>query len=255
MFDPTRLLGGMLSGGFSRQSSGSTMPSLGGAVAGIAGVAAIGGVAYLAYQAYQKSNLGNAPPGYPPPQQPGGYGYPPQADPYAYPPQAGAYPPAQQAPVDPNAYVPYYLRGQAPAAVAPAPAMTAGPTAADHETALLLVRAMIAAANADGQIDETERAGILARLTEAGVDGAERNALVAELQRPVPPSVLVAGVRSPDMAAQVYAVSLAAIKADTDAEKSYLRGLAAMLALPPETVRELHGHMGVQPPDFTTPTW
>lgn len=248
MFDPTRLLGGMLSGGFSRQSSGSMLPSLGGAVAGVAGVAAIGGVAYLAYQAYQKSQA-NAPPGYAPPQ-PGGYGYPPQADPYAYPPQAGAYPPPQQAPVDPNAYVPYYLRGQAPPApaAAPAPAAPAGPTTSDHETALLLVRAMIAAANADGRIDETERSGILARLTEAGVDGAERDALVAELERPVPPSALVAGVRSPQMAAQVYAVSLAAIKADTDAEKAYLRGLAAMLGLPPEKVLELHGHMGVAPP-------
>jgi uncharacterized membrane protein YebE (DUF533 family) len=116
---------------------------------------------------------------------------------------------------------------------------------ADHETALLLVRAMIAAANADGQIDADERGGILARLTEAGVGGPERDALLAELERPVPPSALAAQVRSPETAAQVYAVSLAAIKADTDAEKSYLRGLAAMLQLSPETVTKLHGHMGV----------
>lgn len=222
------------------------MPSLAGGVAGLAGVAAIGGVAYLAYQAYQKSSLANGAPGYPPPQQPAAVPYPPPAVGYPYPPQPpGAYPPyaTPQAPADPNAYVPYYLRAQAQAPAAPT-----APGASDHESALLLVRAMIAAANADGHIDETERAGILARLTEAGVDGAERDALVAELERPVAPSALVAGVRSPELAAQVYAVSLAAIQADTDAEKAYLRGLAAMLGLPPETVSKLHEHMGVTPP-------
>ena len=68
--------------------------------------------------------------------------------------------------------------------VRPSPLPAATP-ASDH--ALLLVRAMIAAALSDGTLDATERAAILGRLTAAGINADEQRFLEAELTRPLSP--------------------------------------------------------------------
>jgi uncharacterized membrane protein YebE (DUF533 family) len=143
----------------------------------------------------------------------------------------------------------------APAAVAPAPAATApvAPEAASEAApsdeaqaaAMLLVRAMVAAANADGVIDETERAEILGRLASTGLGPDERAALAAELDRPRPVAALVAEVPNPEIARQFYAVSLLAIDVDNAAEKIHLRSLPAMLGLAPDAVAAIHSELGV----------
>jgi uncharacterized membrane protein YebE (DUF533 family) len=142
----------------------------------------------------------------------------------------------------------------APAAVAPAapaaaaatvPAAPPAPTDAEQRAAMLLVRAMVAAANADGVIDAEERKEILARLEATGLGEEERAALAQELDRPRPIVALVAEVDSPDLAKQFYAVSLLAIEPDNAAEKLHLSVLPTMLKLSVEDVAKIHADLGV----------
>ena len=129
------------------------------------------------------------------------------------------------------------------------PATAGGPNAEQGEaqgTALLMLRAMISAAKADGQIDQGEMERILGKLSEAGSDPEARDFVLSEMRRPLDLDGLVAGVRTPQQAAQVYAASLLAIDVDTPAEKDYLDRLARALNLPPQATAHMHGALGVQ---------
>ena len=107
------------------------------------------------------------------------------------------------------------------------------------EQALLLIRAMIAAANADGEISPGERQAILAKLDEAGAGPDERQVIEQELATPVSTDALVREVHDPQTAEQVYLASVLAIEPDSDAERSYLQYLAARLKLDPQRAQEL----------------
>ncbi|MTD93609.1 DUF533 domain-containing protein [Hyphomicrobium sp. xq] len=120
--------------------------------------------------------------------------------------------------------------------VRPSPLPAATP-ASDH--ALLLVRAMIAAALSDGTLDETERAAILGRLTAAGINADEQRFLEAELTRPLSPRELATSATTPEQRAEVYLASALAIDADTEAERAYLKYLAATLALDDQLIAHL----------------
>ena len=109
-----------------------------------------------------------------------------------------------------------------------------------------MLRAMISAAKADGQIDQGEMERILGKLSEAGSDPEARDFVLSEMRGPLDLDRLVAGVRTPQQAAQVYAASLLAIDVDTPAEKDYLDRLAQALNLPPQATAHMHGALGVQ---------
>ena len=55
----------------------------------------------------------------------------------------------------------------------------------EHEFALVLVRAMIAAARADGMVDETEKARIIEKLSLSGINSDTQEFLANELNSPV----------------------------------------------------------------------
>ncbi|MEO8500859.1 MAG: DUF533 domain-containing protein [Vicinamibacteria bacterium] len=112
-------------------------------------------------------------------------------------------------------------------------------TAKRASDATLLVQAMVAAAAADGIIDETERAQILRRSDEAGFDQETRAFLEKELGNPKSLAVIVASAR-PEIAVDLYAASCAAITADTEAETAYLDTLATHLKLTAETRDDIH---------------
>lgn len=111
----------------------------------------------------------------------------------------------------------------------------------DDPKALLLIRAMVSAAMADGQIDAGERQRILGRVEDAGAGDEERRFLERELAAPQPIDALLRDVRDAETAEQVYLASVLAIEADTPAERSYLQYLAARLNLDPQRARELEG--------------
>ena len=112
--------------------------------------------------------------------------------------------------------------------------------AATEENAKLMIRAMIQAAKADGEIDADERRKILDHLTDASDE--EMAFVAAELDAPLDIQALVA-TTGESMKAQVYATSLMAIRVDSPAERAYLDQLATALQLDAETRARLDANM------------
>jgi uncharacterized membrane protein YebE (DUF533 family) len=131
--------------------------------------------------------------------------------------------------------------GSQPAA--PAPAAFIPPPdddAANHALGQSLLRAMIAAAKADGRIDADENRRIFARMETMNLDADCKAFVFDELSAPLNLDAVVAGADTPEHAAEIYAASLVAIEAESPAEKGYLIMLAGRLGLAPELVTELH---------------
>lgn len=104
----------------------------------------------------------------------------------------------------------------------------------------LVVRAMISAAKADGEVSEDEIQRIVGRVSADGLSEEEKQFLIAELRRPLDLAALVAEVPNEMVAAEIYAASLLAIQLDTPAEAAYLRQLAQALRLDGATLSRLH---------------
>jgi uncharacterized membrane protein YebE (DUF533 family) len=225
MADLQRLLGGMLAsgmGGRSRRGPAfAASPFLGSRSSGIGGfrnMAGLGALAYLGYKAYQEYQKNN--------------------------PGAGART-AGTAPAG---------AGTAPRESGPSlgeriggilgmgtePVSEPEPATIDDAHAMLLIRAMIAAANADGEITPDERQRITTKLDQAGAGADERAVLERELQNPRPVDQIVREVHDPEIAEQVYLISRIAMNLDTAAEKAYLDFLAARLGIPADRLNELN---------------
>lgn len=129
-----------------------------------------------------------------------------------------------------------------PLPAAPQPAALPAPAAdaaGSGETALLVMRAMIAAAAADGRIDQDERERILGTLTRAGIDGEGVKVIEAELDRPASAAELAASVKTPEMAVQVYTAARRIITPNTVEERVFLAHLSAALGLDPKVVAQI----------------
>ncbi len=109
----------------------------------------------------------------------------------------------------------------------------------DNERALLMVRAMIAAAAADGVVDDAERARIMGNLQQAGLSDEAASFLDQELANPMDASGLVQMVTTPEQAAQVYTAARLAIDPDEESEQTFLADLAAGLGLDQELVAHI----------------
>jgi len=105
------------------------------------------------------------------------------------------------------------------------------PVSQTEDDALLFLRTMVAAAAADGHIDEAERSRITKGLTEAGIDPQASRWLEAEMTSPADVEELAANVNDPERAAQVYAAARIAIDPDTIQEREFLNQLAEALDL------------------------
>lgn len=126
----------------------------------------------------------------------------------------------------------------------PPPAPGASSQAPQGADPVLLLRAMIAAAYADGVLDDTERSRITFRLEQAGLTGEERDFMRRELDAPRPPAEIVSSVTSREAAEQVYAFSLLAIEVNTDAERAYLEDLRRALGLDPGMAADIVRRIG-----------
>jgi uncharacterized membrane protein YebE (DUF533 family) len=227
MMDPERILGGLIRQGIRSGLRGrrSRRSSIG----GVLGTGAVGlgilGIAIAAFDHYTQSKAPRTGPNVPPPPGPA----PGNADrvtPPPPPPAADASPPA-------------------------GPKDTEGTTSLDQSSevarrqALLLIRAMIAAANADGQIDSQERKAILGRLAEAGLGDEDRDFVLKELETPSSVEDILSAADSPELARHIYAVSLLAIDVDTQDEKDYLHYLQLRLGLDDRVVAETNRQLGL----------
>ncbi|HEX5777432.1 MAG TPA: tellurite resistance TerB family protein [Xanthobacteraceae bacterium] len=145
-----------------------------------------------------------------------------------------------------------YQAGQSPTTTAqtaasvpalPAPQGTPFNPASEAEQQSLgrhLLRAMIAAAKADGHVDATEQANIFAQMDRLNLSSDDKAFVVDELRRPLDIDSVAEGIRTPEEAAEIYAASLLAIDVDNPAERGYLGMLAARLKLDDKLVEHLH---------------
>ena len=233
MFNPEKLLGGLLMGGSHRRGGLGGLISSGAAL-GLAGVAM---EAVEHFMDKSKTSASGLPPSGPPPIQ--------TTAPSAPPPPA---PGASTPPPPPGATV---------AAPLPPPLSTSIDTESVDTTeaaqeAVLLIRAMIAAANADGVIDEEERNRILKKVETADLSDQERSFIVKELLSPAGLENIVAQVKSPEMAKMAYTVSLLAIEVDTDAEHTYMNTLARQMNLNESDLNDIYRTLGIDK-DGSTP--
>ena len=143
-----------------------------------------------------------------------------------------------------------YQAGQAPAAPSDAPTAnnpvllpppaesgfgTASP-ATSNEFVLVLIRAMIAAAKADGHIDDAERVLIMDKVKAADVSGEAASFIERELSEPTDIDALVAAAVTEEQKVELYTASRLTIEPDSRAERGYLDLLAGRLGLPDQLV-------------------
>ena len=112
---------------------------------------------------------------------------------------------------------------------------------ADNERAVVLIRAMVNAAKADGKLDEAEQKKIFERLgdpSRAELDFLRKEFAskldVKEFARSVPVG----------MEQQVYTISLITIDLDEGSEANYLLELSQGLRIPADVREQIHQHIG-----------
>lgn len=106
-----------------------------------------------------------------------------------------------------------------------------------HGRAVLI--ALIAAAKADGHVDDQERQAIEAEMAKLDNDPELRSWLQRELEQPLDPAKVAAAAETPEMAAEMYLASLMLIDDQQYMEKAYLDELARQLRLEPGLRAEL----------------
>ncbi len=115
----------------------------------------------------------------------------------------------------------------------------AQPAADGSPFQLVLVRAMVAAAKADGNVDADEQQRLFAEVERLGLDSEAKAFVFDLLSRPVDLASVTSAVATPEQGAEVYLASRLAIDPDVPAERAYLDALAARLKLPAELRAQL----------------
>lgn len=116
----------------------------------------------------------------------------------------------------------------------PAPSFERLPALQLEDHSRVMLKAVIAAAKADGHMDDRERSAVEAELQRMEADPATRRWVDDELRRPVEPAEVAAVATSPEMAAEIYLASVLVADDTSTMERAYLDALARELKLPPE---------------------
>lgn len=109
--------------------------------------------------------------------------------------------------------------------------LLAGPEVEDHSHAVL--RALIAAAKADGRIDDSEKQMISTEIGRYTDDPQLQQWLDDEVARPLDAADVAKSATDPAIAAEMYLASVMVVDDQQDAERNYLDELAAALKIEP----------------------
>ena len=115
----------------------------------------------------------------------------------------------------------------------------ATPAANGQPFQLVMVKAMIGAAKADGHIDAEEQKSIFEQVEKMGLDAESKAFVFDTLTRPVDIGEIVSAAQGVEQAAELYLVSRLAIDPDHPAERAYLQALGHRLNLPAELMAHL----------------
>lgn len=107
-----------------------------------------------------------------------------------------------------------------------------------HE--ILILKAMIASAKADGHVDEQEMAKINQVINEIGADNDVQTLFQQELKKPLDPNEIAALAQTPAQASEIYLASALVADEQNFMEKAYLQELAKQLGLSEELVNNIH---------------
>ncbi|MCG9618706.1 tellurite resistance TerB family protein [Vibrio diabolicus] len=113
----------------------------------------------------------------------------------------------------------------------------------DSKHSVLILKAMIGAAKADGHVDEEEMARIEQALVDMGADEHVRQLVQQELNKPLDPAEIANQATSPQQASEIYLASLIVADEQNFMEKAYLQELAKQLQLSPEVTQQLEVQM------------
>jgi len=198
------LAGGLLVGGLAGAMTGKTGKKVATTALKVGGAAAVAGLAYAAYQRYR---AGQAVPGAPSPTT-----------------------------VLQRAEEVADISQVRNTAFLPAPENTG----ATEALSLKLIRAMVGAAKADGQIDDAETDKIFGQIDGLGLNHEERAFLLSEINRPLTAREIAASAACKEEAAEIYAASVMAVNPKGLAERLYLGDLAHLLNLEPALAKDIH---------------
>ena len=110
--------------------------------------------------------------------------------------------------------------------------LLAGPQVEEHSHAIL--RALIAAAKADGRIDDAEKRMISTEIGRHTDDPQLQQWLDDEVAKPLDAREVAQSATDPGMASEMYLASVMLVDDQQDAERNYLDELAAALQIEPE---------------------
>lgn len=125
----------------------------------------------------------------------------------------------------------------------PLPPLPGAPAAQPDADTLRLVRLAVSAGNADGAMNEKERAAVVGQMTAAGA----ADLLARELAQPRPLPEIIAGLDDQADKATLYVLAFTILRADEQingAERIYLAQLAHLLGLAPTLVAALEQDTG-----------
>ncbi|CAH8220409.1 tellurite resistance TerB family protein [Vibrio aestuarianus] len=109
----------------------------------------------------------------------------------------------------------------------------------DSSHSVLILKAMIAAAKADGHVDEQEMSKIEQAIVEMGADAQLQQLVKNELHKPLDPAAIAQLATTPEQASELYLASLLIADEQNFMEKAYLNELAKQLSLADDLVLAL----------------
>ncbi len=118
-------------------------------------------------------------------------------------------------------------QGAPPPPVPPLPA----DSLKDSELAVRMIQVIIAAANADGVLDDKEKEAILKQFEKAELSQEEIEFLLEEMHHPKSIEELTAGINNPEISKVMYSLAAQCIPIDTEEERKWFDQLARALAI------------------------
>ena len=117
------------------------------------------------------------------------------------------------------------------------------PVAQAEQHSQAILQALVAAAKADGHVDERERQLIEGEFSKLHSDQALQQWLSVELNKPLDPAEVARAASTPEMAAEMYLASVLVVDQEHFMERAYLNELARQLRLDPALQSELEAQV------------
>lgn len=130
----------------------------------------------------------------------------------------------------------------------------AEPMRADRadDASRLFLRTMVAAARADGRMDQDERARVMDAMERADLSRDAKNYLVEILSEQDDIESIARECPTPEMAAELWLAARLAIDVDTQAEREFLEKFARALKIDPSLVTHLEATAAAAKDDHPT---